>query len=52
MEPKFQIALFFKGMGGGWFFWKTITGRLRRRMKDKLKVVTFKETSSEGVKWV
>jgi hypothetical protein len=30
-------------------FWKTLTGRLRRRMKDKLKV-GFKETSSEDVK--
>jgi hypothetical protein len=30
---------------------KTLTGRLRRRLKDKLKV-SFKETNYEDVKWI
>jgi hypothetical protein len=37
--------------GGGGFFWKILIGRLRRRLKDKLKV-RFKETSSEDVKLI
>jgi hypothetical protein len=32
-------------------FWRTLTGRLRRRIKDKLKI-SFKETSYEDVKWI
>jgi len=44
MEHKFKKALFFKG-GGGSGFWKILTGRLRRGLKDKRKV-SFKETSA------